>query len=114
MRISDWSSDVCTSDLAKINVGGTTVDRHRLRLHQQQQALDAAGPANRRGRTATELLDQTIVAAAREHRTLRTERGGRPLEHGTGVVVDAAHPPAVDPVRQIGRASCRERVCQYV
>src|SRR3546814_5251443 len=57
---------------AKINVGGTTVDRHRLRLHQQQQALDAAGPANRRGRTATELLDQTIVAAAREHRTLRT------------------------------------------
>src|SRR3546814_18254721 len=64
---------------AKINVGGTTVDRHRLRLHQQQQALDAAGPANRRGRTATALHDQTLVAAAPEKRTLR-----RPEERRVG------------------------------
>src|SRR3546814_5246325 len=36
MRISDWSSDVCSSDLAKIGFD-------RWRMDRMQQALDAAG-----------------------------------------------------------------------
>src|SRR3546814_19904201 len=73
MRISDWSSDVCSSDL----------------LH---------GPPGGDGR----------------------HLGGAGLEgdaelgpHGPRGASDAAQVPAPLP-RQIGRASCRERVCQYV
>src|SRR3546814_6905550 len=62
MRISDWSSDVCSSDL---------VGRYRLHL---PRASDAQ----------------------------RGDQGSR--DGGDG---------QADP-HQIGRASCRERVCQYV
>src|SRR3546814_11785342 len=65
MRISDWRSDVGSSDL-----GGPADAGHR-------------GPAHG--------LDQTVVAAARQHRALRAQRGGGELEGCMGVVVEAAH-----------------------
>src|SRR3546814_2977188 len=64
VRISDWSSDVCSSDLTAIG-----------------------------------------LAAAR-----RADVGDAPV-----VTLATAHPAKFpDAVEQIGRASCRERVCQYV
>src|SRR3546814_4317623 len=65
MRISDWSSDVCSSDL--------------------QSPVAAAG-------------DHLVgaVDAARLHLRRRLDPG------------------AALPLDEIGRASCRERVCQYV
>src|SRR3546814_10812444 len=78
MRISDWSSDVGSSDLAAVEG-------------------DQAG--------ATGLLKGCIVHIAQH-------------QHLTGIDVldDGGDQPAkLAPVdRQIGRASCRERVCQYV
>src|SRR3546814_1267982 len=74
MRISDWSSDVCSSDLASLSVargGGLFSGRRRLRR----------------------LL-------------LRRER----RMHDLAVADDAG----VGDDLEIGRASCRERVCQYV
>src|SRR3546814_8405448 len=73
MRISDWSSDVCSSDL---QVEGGAADRS-LPLLPRPDDLWHAG---RRGR--------------HDRRT----GGGGPQR----------------PSRQIGSASCRERVCQYV
>src|SRR3546814_9345349 len=71
MRISDWSSDVCSSD---------PLGRAQ-HAHQQCGALGA-------------------------------EVGGGAVEVGAGGGFDAVGaPPEVD---EIGRASCRERVCQYV
>src|SRR3546814_959016 len=71
MRISDWSSDVCSSDLCP-------------------QRLPATGwPAD--------------AAAARSAPVRRDN-----------TVPSAAHRPACGRQTQIGRASCRERVCQYV
>src|SRR3546814_2626666 len=70
MRISDWSSDVCSSDLA----------RH----------VDFQGPAIDADAVAEIGAAQDVVAA----------------EHVFGR--DAAR------FAEIGRASCRERVCQYV
>src|SRR3546814_5204400 len=61
MRISDWSSDVCSSD---------------LRYPHRASALEELGGIRHRRRPRDRYRD-----------------------HG---------------VRQIGRASCRERVCQYV
>src|SRR3546814_8736690 len=66
MRISDWSSDVCSSDLP-----------------------DAGELADMRG--------QPDLVAALHCRDPLAERG-----------------IACERIEQIGRASCRERVCQYV
>src|SRR3546814_11768966 len=81
MRISDWSSDVCSSDL---NAG-----ERRFRILQQPQPL-----LQRRGARRRQTLDQRSgqIGIARRQRLARAlfERG------------------------KIGRASCRERVCQYV
>src|SRR3546814_3292284 len=66
MRISDWSSDVCSSDLE--HVGRAAAGSRRDRVHQRL------------------VVDPDRLAGARQQR-LRL---------------------------QIGRAPCREGVCQYV
>src|SRR3546814_2859335 len=79
MRISDWSSDVCSSDL----------DAGRADEHFTRIAAEMARDLRR------DLLDRFAPAIA-----------------GEGVAV-----ARVDDQRatlEIGRASCRERVCQYV
>src|SRR3546814_4715765 len=86
MRISDWSSDVCSSDLL---AGGAEL----LQGGQQGVAVaDGAGGAERLRHHAVHmgggLGDQPAGAAG------EPGRGG-----GFG--------------GEIGRASCRERVCQY-
>src|SRR3546814_4600018 len=74
MRISDWSSDVCSSDL-----------------------FDAAGD---RGRQDVEVEGRHAAARAR--------RAGAPaVQQDKGAV-------GAQTAKEIGRASCRERVCQYV
>src|SRR3546814_14203286 len=87
MRISDWSSDVCSSDLPEL--------RDHLRRHR------------RRSRPRRHL------GGALAHDQHPHDRSG-----GAGVALPGApggvsHPPRLGR-RPIGRASCRERVCQYV
>src|SRR3546814_2038819 len=75
MRISDWSSDVCSSDLRT-----TKGDK---------------------GPVAGVLAGSFRSTTAFSHLVPTTRRPSlQPDDHG--------------PLRQIGRASCRERVCQYV
>src|SRR3546814_7427720 len=79
MRISDWSSDVCSSDLGLL----ADNDGHRAAV------LGIGGFG-------------------------RTEFGGAFLaiaDHVDAARVDAERRQVIF---QIGRASCRERVCQYV
>src|SRR3546814_16220094 len=52
MRISDWSSDVCSSDLAQIVIGQLVADGVRQRADDRPVV---AGIARRRGGAATEL-----------------------------------------------------------
>src|SRR3546814_10723147 len=75
MRISDWSSDVCSSDLAGI-----------------EQAEDDEGADGEEGGQ----LDQRLEGDGQHHAAMLLGR------------LHMAH------AEQIGRASCRERVCQYV
>src|SRR3546814_1417830 len=77
MRISDWSSDVCSSDLPRLPTARWP--RHRRPAHRQSRCQpDSQSPPTR-----------------------------RPEHH-------AAFEPGAHFVDKIGRASCRERVCQYV
>src|SRR3546814_6271168 len=91
MRISDWSSDVCSSDLRR-QYAVTPEGRH-----QRQTGLVVARLAHAMRKR---LMDGGPVAAP------------QPV-----VVVEvriALGACRARTMAQIGRASCRERVCQYV
>src|SRR3546814_3453337 len=80
MRISDWSSDVCSSDLPFIVYV----------ISAASQALRDAG-----------LDDMSEEERLRAGCSIGSGIGGLPGIESESLV-------------QIGRASCRERVCQYV
>src|SRR3546814_16769852 len=88
MRISDWSSDVCSSDLMEKMV-------HLGKLPPQTMSQFYAVTGDEPGASA--LFDVGAVS-------------------NTMPVVDTVgyhEHPAIAAI-EIGRASCRERVCQYV
>src|SRR3546814_4855984 len=70
MRISDWSSDVCSSDLVA-DMLAPSPDRVRIGVREDH-------------------LVDAVVLGGQRHRDALVRR------------------------HEIGRASCRERVCQYV
>src|SRR3546814_11049924 len=111
MRISDWSSDVCSSDLSERN--------HALQaLRDRRARVCVATDVAARG---IDLPDLGLVIHAElphdaetlQHRSGRTGRAGR-----KGICILLVPYPkrrrAEGMLREIGRASCRERVCQYV
>src|SRR3546814_20075206 len=98
MRISDWSSDVCSSDLVE-----------KLRLEKQT------------GHTEADLVITTITylgllsdaGILAPYETAHWDEFDERFLYGdpdswTAVVYE------IFPHSTIGRASCRERVCQYV
>src|SRR3546814_2422798 len=87
MRISDWSSDVCSSDL---RTGVDAIDQ-AITFHPQQ--------------VATKGFEQAIQL--RESRDI----GPQDLQ---GDVRRGAWRNHIAWRQEIGRASCRERGCQYV
>src|SRR3546814_15665761 len=96
MRISDWSSDVCSSDLAGLR------SRHAARVALAEGAVLVGHPllegvgekaAERRAGTGQDAGDEAEQRAA---------------QAGAEGIDDIGQP------RKTGRASCRERVCQYV
>src|SRR3546814_7640869 len=97
MRISDWSSDVCSSDLGKPRWGDKTpfytpdIDIIR-RVFPDAKIVHLV----RDGRDV--VLSQRSIVDVWE-----------PAEAGVGLAVEDHHRP-----QKIGRASCRERVGKYV
>src|SRR3546814_8486761 len=75
-RSSDWSSDVCSSDL-------------------EDESRDRTGPVHRSGRRGP-------------------HRGGLDRRYVWRLLMIGLDEPWVLSPAEIGRASCRERVCQYV
>src|SRR3546814_12132686 len=119
MRISDWSSDVCSSDLklfAGSDIGVVAAETAREWAEQHELAEDAAAmrltdqmalehlygkePKGRKGYSGLLAFDFGCSES-----TVRTA-----IANGTSIKVPLT---GVIPF-QIGRASCRERVCQYV
>src|SRR3546814_2043124 len=85
MRISDWSSDVCSSDLHAHQIVGDT-----------QCLLAFVG--NRQVRHCRGMARERLGAAEADRELRDLER----VEEAETLLLE------------IGRASCRERVCQYV
>src|SRR3546814_20842727 len=86
MRISDWSSDVCSSDLERQQRSATA---RRGRQAARRICAAAEGPDPH-----SASLSRRLCAASR----LRARLADRLRPQG----------------REIGRASCRERLSQYV
>src|SRR3546814_2664742 len=98
MRISEWSSDVCSSDLmanAPMSVSNildqlaTTSTRPRYAFAVLALLAEQAGPTGKTGPFITD--DDEEKLSLREYIGKHLAR-----------------------MSEIGRASCRERVCQYV
>src|SRR3546814_3661334 len=100
MRISDWSSDVCSSDLRA---------QHHLSLDQYVLDLATIGAAVHAHEAADGAGDRAQELHPRDPGVTRG-RG----DEDTRRAATAAQRRGVDGFDQIGRASCRERVCQYV
>src|SRR3546814_12909269 len=88
MRISDWSSDVCSSDLADLEAQGLLelVKPHKLMVPRGDRTNVVIEPL---------LTDQWFVAMS------------KPAPEGT-------FNPGKSIAEETGRASCRGRECPYV
>src|SRR3546814_14752965 len=87
LRISDWSSDVCSSDLLIADL-----------------VIDADLGLGARRRLFLAVEDARGLGLADRLRLARRTQEARDLRRILDEVIDI----------EIGRASCRERVCQYV
>src|SRR3546814_9878036 len=88
MRISDWSSDVCSSDLRRFDLA---VD-HRLQRRQRDRAA----------RLVVEMARDDVAVVEK----LRLRIDGDEIADIDAESLGAAA------IVELGRASCRERVCQ--
>src|SRR3546814_12206633 len=101
MRISDWSSDVCSSDLGAVTgllganaIAATTVAVESVVLRHLEHQLANLGSSD----PAAVAAISAIVAEARQHH-----------DHSANHVQAGTFWP-----KENGRASCREDVCQSV
>src|SRR3546814_18381223 len=102
MRISDWSSDVCSSDLLAPKVEGRIFGT----LPERGDIVVLEHPLTR--------IDYIKRVIGLPGNTIALRNGelsinGKPVKREVQPMLSIP----VDP-NQIGRASCRERVCQYV
>src|SRR3546814_9721690 len=109
MRISDWSSDVCSSDLARFEFSSMPVTGGSIRPHTDavSKAVTMVIPMLREGEWKAEYGGGTSVVWPKDRsRSFNLVNGYLDFDK-----VDCLK---TYPFEEIGRASCRERVCQYV
>src|SRR3546814_10186445 len=109
MRISDWSSDVCSSDLLALLNGTQFSCSYALAGLFEAEALFRAalvtGALSTEAAKGSDTPFDPRIHALRGHKgQIETADALRGLMAGSAL--RASH--------EIGRASCRERVCQYV
>src|SRR3546814_12154588 len=111
MRISDWSSDVCSSDLANtIYWNGTAVDPATLKSYLRQTTQMDPEPElhlepDPNARYA--LVDQ-VLAVAKQSQVTKMGFVGNERYYA-----DCSWRSETAERREIGRATCRERGCTY-
>src|SRR3546814_20214066 len=107
MRISDWSSDVCSSDLQR--------EPRREGPADLPEQADAAS-VDPGGRSFADRVVQIVEAAYPVDSVILEKESGDPAK--VSVVrrqnLQFLREAVLIDVEKIGRASCRERVCQYV
>src|SRR3546814_15663346 len=111
MRISDWSSDVCSSDLGGYESHSRLPDAKHSSFRHHAVVVGYGRVGRVVGRMLrSEGLPVILVDKDRRRVEALRERGITAIygEASTPGILEAAD------IAQIGRASCRARVCQYV
>src|SRR3546814_13976964 len=117
MRISDWSSDVCSSDLGAADAEGVAgwVEEHDPALAGLElglRAAELAHPVDQGFGIGGAQVEVELLAVARPAR--RPVSGDLAEVEGGAVAFDPGHPALLVGALQIGRASSRERGCSLV
>src|SRR3546814_20824624 len=131
MRMSDWSSDVCSSDLIAIGFDVRGHQRNNIRVEPLQRACAPTIEI------AHEIDADTVDSRFLDHELVTRQFGGDAITIGHSFgnepslsTTDKTTVKQMEPAkvhtscvsrrgttnkrRKIGRESCRERVCQYV
>src|SRR3546814_11274518 len=138
MRISDWSSDVCSSDLKDtdtlLRIAAVANKAQRRMTQKEEHVLD---PASAVARVPLKLTKRFTEKLNHDGSAERSESQEISVTNGTARMPSFESINAIFGVRdnptqgvtpkvkvmdeverflqgKIGRASCRERVCQYV
>src|SRR3546814_4305531 len=64
MRISDWSSDVCSSDLVRLAVRQQVLDSRVLQLHAHNEREEGADDAGHDGEKQVKVADVLVIGRA--------------------------------------------------
>src|SRR3546814_17236981 len=132
MRISDWSSDVCSSDLLGVTAllaacGQKTESNETTAANSATEAASNKGemsgdmgnmamPADSAAKMAKG--NGTVTAIDKAAGTVTLDHGPIPEANWPAMTMAfKAKPGLLDSIQvgdQTGRAACRERVCQYV
>src|SRR3546814_15136950 len=104
MRISDWSSDVCSSDLAGqlVDVTGTSIGKGFA------GAMKRHNFGGLRATHGVSLSHRSHGSTGNNQDPGRVWKGKKMAGH-----LGAVRVTTQNLMGEIGRASCRERVCQY-
>src|SRR3546814_19355219 len=108
MRISDWSSDVCSSDLQFSRSFTVSVERTLSILKPDVIAKNVVGQVVAR----IESAGLKVIASRMTHLTQTEAEGFYAVHRERPFFGDLVKFMISGP--EIGSASCRERVCKYV
>src|SRR3546814_14791776 len=121
MRIRDWSSDVCSSDLASNSsvlavvpptwvIEFSSLDRATARWQSESHSV----PLLRLNLPSSAQNERYLLSSLQAIRPAFAQMHlGQPIPIPLLIPKDQQGQPLPRP-KEIGRASCRERVCQYV
>src|SRR3546814_15475799 len=101
--MSDWSSDVCSSDLVDAQDQATLQSQAQWLQRNPAVRVTLEGHADERG-----TRDYNIALGERRANAAKNYLASLGINPGRINVISYGKE------RQIGRASCRERVCPYV
>src|SRR3546814_19494776 len=118
MRISDWSSDVCSSDLC---ASGHKVPKRHDSLASHAVSCTTGGDTIRRHNEVADYIKSFMAQRFRVRREvpdLLLQVGSdrrKPADVCIYGYATSGRPLACDvTITKLGRASCRDRGCQYV
>src|SRR3546814_11464847 len=111
MRISDWSSDVCSSDLAEAHLGAArqalaTAEANFSSAAQTVHSFDLL--RKERGLTEEDTPEQMGLCSVQHRESLAL------VQRVLRVLVTVRLNYVLDEDKPIGSASCREEVCRSV
>src|SRR3546814_14862801 len=123
MRISDWSSDVCSSDLPRTYPSrpglSVFVARLGIQLEEVEAVLNHLSGSKAGIVGALDYKDEKRSALEHGHCSECSSPSAQPSSSRVGRERIAGLPPYAARLRaargrRIGIASCRDRLCQYV